>query len=90
MLVYSMKTTFYAFFLLLSLVSCGSKSKWQKVEETQNSANPRYSAYAADGFTFSKKTPERDFIQYEFYYKKCHLVTRDPFPTSQEHQCTDP
>lgn len=84
-------------FVLLVLIShqlltaCSSPTARQQIEAKQARANPRAAAYAADGFTLDHRSPEpRPFRSWEFYFKHCNLVSRNPFPTQDEYACTEP
>lgn len=73
------------------LTACSSPTARQQIEAKQARANPRAAAYAADGFTLDHRSPEpRPFRSWEFYFKHCNLVSRNPFPTQDEYACTEP
>ncbi|MEZ0393365.1 MAG: hypothetical protein ACAH59_14190 [Pseudobdellovibrionaceae bacterium] len=81
----------WSVFLLLFLVGCSSKSARSTIEETQDRARPRAAAYAADGFMMDHRSPEgRAYRPWQFYYKHCTLVSRNPYPDRAEHSCTTP
>lgn len=64
----------------------------ERIEATQDRARPRSAAaYAADGFMMDHRSPEpRPFHAWEFYYKHCALVSRNPIPSKAEYDCSDP
>lgn len=79
------------FLLILGLSGCSSKTHRERLEERQAGANPRAAAYAAEGFTMDHRSPEpRPYKAWEFFYKECALVSRNPFPNHAEYECTDP
>jgi len=77
--------------LVLILGACSTKSARQTLEEKQYSAKPRGAAYAADGFMMDHRSPDaRAYRPWQFYYKHCNLVSRNPYPDRAEHYCTSP
>lgn len=61
------------------------------MESRNASARPRHAAYAAEGFTLDNRSPEpRAYRAWDFYYKHCTLVSRNPWPTRDEYDCSDP
>jgi len=72
------------------LTGCASTTR-ERLEERQNRNNARAAAYAADGFTLDHRSPEpRPYNPWEFYYKNCTLVSRNPYPSQAEYACADP
>lgn len=77
--------------LALVLSACASPSARERLDERQSRNNARAAAYAADGFTTDYRSPEpRPFRPWEFYYKNCSLVSRNPYPDRAEYSCSDP
>lgn len=61
------------------------------MEDRNASANPRHASYAAEGFTLDHRSPEpRPYRAWDFYYKHCTLVSRNPWPVRAEYDCSDP
>lgn len=61
------------------------------MEDRRAPSRARAAAYAADGFTLDHRSPEaRPYRPWQFYYKHCTLVSRNPYPDRAEHACTDP
>jgi hypothetical protein len=84
-------TLFLALFLLEILAGCASPSGRELLEQRQAQNKSRYAGYAADGFTLDDRLPEeRPEKTWQFYYKQCELVTRNPYPDRDEYSCTDP
>jgi len=80
---------FISFFILFA--ACSAPTARERMEAEQNRANPQGAAYAADGFTLDHRSPEaRPFHPWEFYYKHCSLVSRNPYPDRSEYSCSDP
>ncbi len=84
---------FRAFFALaaLAFVSGCSTSTYEVLQNKRDQGNPRAAAYAADGFTLDHRSPEpRPFRAWQFYFKDCALVSRNPYPSKSEFECSDP
>jgi len=61
------------------------------MEAIADRAHPHAAAYAADGFMMDHRgMPERPYRAWEFYYKHCALVSRNPYPNQSEYDCADP
>lgn len=76
---------------LLFWLGCSSPSGLDRVREVQDSAKPRAAAYAADGFMMEHRGfQERPYQAWEFYYKHCALVSRNPYPSRAEYACSEP
>jgi hypothetical protein len=78
--------------LLSSIVTaCASTPDYLRIEERQSHSNARAAAYAADGFTMDHRSPDqRPNRAWDFYYKHCALVSRNPYPNRAEYDCADP
>lgn len=75
---------------LLSACSSGPTAR-EQIEAKQDRARPKAAAYAADGFMMDHRSPEpRPYHAWEFYYKHCALVSRNPVPNKSEYDCADP
>lgn len=80
------------FSILLMILACGCSHEslrdemYSKIEH----ANPRAAAYAAEGFTFDKRQVERPNTVWDFYYKHCNLISRNPYPEKEAWSCTEP
>lgn len=75
----------------LTTVHCSSPSGLDRVRQVQDSAKPRAAAYAADGFMAEHRGfQERPYQAWEFYYKHCTLVSRNPYPNRAEYACNEP
>jgi hypothetical protein len=82
-----------ALFALLTgmLTACASKPDYERIEERQSQSKARAAAYAADGFTMDHRSPDqRPNRAWDFYYKHCALVSRNPYPNRAEYDCADP
>lgn len=72
------------------LTACAS-STMERLDERQSQGRPHPAAYAAEGFTMDHRSPEgRPYRAWEFYYKQCSLVSRNPYPNRSEFECADP
>lgn len=85
----------FRLFLILSILGwmtgCASPSGRELLEQRQSENNSRYAGYAADGFMLDNRSPEqRPQRSWQFYYKQCGLVSRNPYPNRDEYSCTDP
>lgn len=77
--------------LFFLTISCTSGSTYEQLQIKRDSGNVRAAAYAADGFTLDHRSPEmRPFRAWDFYYKNCALVSRNPYPNKSEFECADP
>lgn len=77
--------------LVLLLPACASPSARELLEAKQDRSRAHRAAYAADGFTLDHRSPDsRPYRAWDFYYKHCSLVSRNPFPNKAEFACTDP
>ncbi len=82
--------SFIFMLFVFSACSSSSTSSLSKLESRQNSAHPRAAAYAAEGFTMDHRSPDsRPFRAWEFYYKNCVLISRNPYPDRAEYACQD-
>jgi hypothetical protein len=72
------KWTFLAVVLLIS--ACAEKEKVSK-------AHP--ATFVNDNFGLDNGMPIREVQRKEFYFKKCELETRRPFPTRVEFSCNE-
>ncbi len=84
-----LKKLFVVLSPLLSL-SCSHESLRDQMYSKIENANPRAAAYAAEGFTFDKRQVERPNTVWDFYYKHCNLISRNPYPEKEAWSCTDP
>lgn len=76
--------------LTWALIGCSSPTARERMTATQDQSRAHPAAYAADGFTMDfRSPPERPFRVWEFYYKHCTLVSRNPYPDRAEHYCMD-
>lgn len=72
------------------LSGCAS-STYEELQSKRDQGHPRAAAYAADGFTLDHRSPEpRPFRAWQFYFKECALVSRNPYPSKTEFECSDP
>ncbi len=77
--------------LVMGLSACASRTAREIIDEKQGQSKARAAAYAAEGFTMDHRSPDpRPYRAWEFYYKHCTLVSRNPFPDRSEYSCTDP
>ncbi len=77
--------------LLTILSACSSPTVREQLDERQNRNRAAAAAYAAEGFTMDHRSPEpRPYRSWEFYYKHCTLVSRNPYPSRDEYDCTNP
>lgn len=72
------------------MTGCASSGR-ELLAERQDQNRSRAAGYAADGFTLDNRMPaERPQRNWEFYYKQCALVSRNPYPNRDEYSCSDP
>ena len=69
-------------FTIGNLVGCSSEQK------TISKAHP--ATYLTDIFGVDNGMPMREVQQKEFYFKKCELEARRPFPNRIEFSCNEP
>ena len=82
---------FFTLVGLILLTSCAAPSSREVMADRLRGQNARAAAYAAEGFTLDHRSPEdRPYRSWEFYYKHCSLVTRNPYPSRDEFECSDP
>jgi len=73
------------------MTGCASPSGRELLEERQEQNHSRAAGYATDGFTLDNRMPEsRPQRAWQFYYKQCALVSRNPYPNHDEYACGDP
>ncbi len=83
--------SFFTTVCLVVFTACASPSTRDILDERQSKNNARAAAYAAEGFTMDHRSPEgRPYRAWEFYYKNCSLVSRNPYPNKSEFECADP
>ena len=64
---------------------------WEQLQERRDQGNAAAAAYAAEGFTLDHRSPDsRPARAWQFYYKNCALVSRNPYPSKTEYECADP
>ncbi len=76
--------------LASAMMGCASSTR-ERLEARQDQGHPRAAAYGAEGFTMDFRSPEpRPYRAWEFYYKNCVLVSRNPYPSRADYECADP
>ncbi len=68
--------------IALFLSACGHESK--------KGPHPRAAAYAADGFTYDKEQPKRSGNDFDFFYKRCSLMSQKLNNELTEYECSSP
>lgn len=80
----------FIFPLIVFNFICACASSSYENETPRGSAMAHPAAYSQDHFTFNKPQKQREFNQFEFYYKHCNVDERKPFPTGALWECTQP
>lgn len=82
----------YIFIVLaLAIQGCATSSTREILQNKQDKNRAHRAAYAADGFTLDHRSPDsRPNRAWEFYFKNCSLVSRNPYPNKAEFACSDP
>lgn len=83
------KTPLLILFCLWTIAGCSSTAL-ERMQRESDRARPHPAGYAADDFTFNRPRPERSERRYEFYYKHCSFVGREPYPDANMYSCTEP
>jgi hypothetical protein len=74
----------------MTLTSCASTGR-ELLAERQEQNHSRPAGYTVDGFILDNRMPvARPQRSWEFYYKNCTLVSRNPYPDRDEYSCSDP
>ncbi len=76
-------------FIAISLLTSCASSNLES-EEKRGSAPAHPAAYSQEHFTFNKPHKQREYNNFDFYYKHCNVDERKPFPTGAIWECTEP
>jgi hypothetical protein len=80
------------FLLTQTLLGCANKaSPRERMEQRNANARPHPAAWSTESFYLHHRSPpEKEAEKWEFYFKHCRLVQRNPFPTHDEYTCSEP
>jgi hypothetical protein len=81
------------FLLCLSVLQfgCSTRSPREQLIERQAQARPRPAAYSMDGFYRDQSFPDTNKPRpSDFFYKRCNLSGRHPYPSSNDWECSEP
>lgn len=79
-------------FISQHLLGCANKlTPRERMEQRTANARPHPAVWSTESFYLHHRSPpEKEVEKWEFYFKHCRLVDRNPFPTHDEYNCSEP
>jgi hypothetical protein len=77
------------------IISCSSNSKKRiSIEEStmarNESARPNPAVYGPENMWIDRAWEQEPYQKWNFYFKHCSLISRNPFPMTDKYSCTGP
>jgi hypothetical protein len=70
-------------------ISCASKSGRELLAERQSKSKAHYAAFDGGFYNIGREPAERPVRNWDFFYKHCDLVSRNPYPSKSEYDCSN-